>query len=187
MYYHRLFKWSEGYHYLTHEPPTVIDEHQIDLRKKHWFKGRKMKRKGIYMYHYSLLFPWQVEQKVRVYQDEKPDLYSDIIEWADNNYFKLSNPFRVHNLYRHPSWLARFHGKQPEQVICMMKDIKQGHVNAKLRRTDDIEAIIDSPKYKFKIILLKIQDPSTRVISQLKRIKNIPNRIRKIRQKLMLL
>ena len=69
----------------------------------------------------------------------------------------------------------------------MMKDIKQGHVNAKLRRTDYIEAIIDSPKYKFKIILLKIQDPSTRVISQLKRIKNIPNRIRKIRQKLMLL
>jgi hypothetical protein len=180
MYYHRLFKWSVKYRYLTHEPPTVIDENGIDLRNKNWISGHKIRRKGIFMFHYSLLFPWQVEQKVRVYQDEKPDYYSEVIHWAENNYFKLGNPFRVHNLYRYDSWLERFDGKHPEEVLCMMKDIKDGKVNAKLRRTDDIEALLNSNAYKLKIILLKIKTPLKQLGFQLKRIKNIPNRIRKI-------
>jgi len=180
MYYHRLFKWSEKYRYLTHEPPTVIDENGIDLRKKKWISGKKMKRKGIFMFHYSLLFPWQVEQKVKVYQDEKPVFYSEVIHWAENNYFKLGNPFRVHNLYRFPSWLERFNGKQPDEVVCMIRDIKEGKVEARLRRTDDIEAIVDSGGYRIRIILIKIGSHLKQLAFHLKRIKNIPNRIRKI-------
>lgn len=180
LYYHRLFKWSEKYRYLTHEPPTVIDENGIDLRKKNWISGKKIKSKGIFMFHYSLLFPWQVEQKVRVYQDEKPEYYSEVINWAENNYFKLGNPFRVHNLYRYPSWLERFNGKHPDAVLSMMSDIKDGKIGAKLRGTDDIEALVDSRVYKLRIILLKIQAPLEQLAFQLKRIKNIPNRIRKI-------
>lgn len=180
MYYHRLFKWSEKYRYLTHEPPTVIDENGIDLRTKHWIKGETMAKKNIFMYHYSLLFPWQVEQKVKVYKDEKPKDCSEIIQWAENNYFKLGNPFRVHNLYLYPSWLERFHGKHPEQVICMMRDIKEGKVDAKLRRTDDIDTLLDSNDYRIKSFLLKIGSPIAQFAFQLMRIKNIPNRIRKI-------
>jgi hypothetical protein len=180
MYYHRLFKWSKNYRYLTHEPPTIIDENGIDLRKKHWISGAKMKMRSIYMHHYSLLFPWQVEQKVKVYHDEKPDLYSDVTNWAENNYFRLGNPFRVHNLYRHPSWLERFAGEHPEQVIRMMSDIKEGKTDARLRRTDDIEEIVDSFGYKIRIILLKIEAPLKLLAYQLSRIKNIPNRVRKI-------
>ena len=181
--YHRLFKWSEKYHYLTHEPPTVIDENGIDLRKKHWISAKEMKEKGINMYHYSLLFPWQVEQKVKVYKDEKPEEFSASIQWAENNYFKLGNPFRVHNLYWYQSWLERFHDKHPEQVICMMRDIKEGKVDAKLRRTDDIEALLNSRDYRIKCFLLKIVAPLNQFAFQLTRIKNIPKRIRKILHK----
>lgn len=179
-YYHRLFKWSTNYKYLTHEPPTVIDEKGIDLRKKHWISGEKMGRKNIFMYHYSLLFPWQVEQKVKVYRDEKPEECSEIVQWAENNYFKLGNPYRVHNLYQLPSWLERFKGKHPEQIICMMRDIKEGKISAELRRIYDIERLLKSKRYRLNIILLKIGNPLEQIFTQLYRVKNIPNRIRKI-------
>lgn len=178
--WNRLFKWNAGYQYITHEPPTVADEKGVDLHQKHWVSGEDMTRKNIYMYHYSLLFPWQVEQKLKVYRDEKPEYYSGIVEWAENNYFKLGNPFRVHNLYNIPSWLERFNGTHPEQVVCMMKDIKEGKVRVDLRRTDDVELLLNSKKYKLQRILLKIGNPVEQVLTQLYRIKNIPNRTRKI-------
>ncbi len=183
-YFNRLFKWSVKYRYLTHEPPTVIDENGIDLKQKHWIRGEKMKRKNIYMYHYSLLFPWQVEQKLKVYEHEKPEYYAGITEWAHNNYFRLGNPSRVHNLYNFPSWLERFKGRHPEQVICMMRDIKEGRVNVTLRKTDDVEQLLRSKRYKLNIILLKLRNPLEQTLTQLYRIKNIPNRIRKITRKL---
>jgi hypothetical protein len=181
--WHRIFKWDKSYKYLTHEPPTIIDESGIDLRAKHWIRGEAMARKGIFMYHYSLLFPWQVEQKVKVYRDEKPDSCSEIIQWAENNFFKLGNSYRVHNIYKSPSWLERFNGEHPEQVLCMMNDIKAGKINAKLRRSDDVEVFIDSNSYKIGIILIKIEAPLKKLAFQLMRIKNIPNRIRKILNK----
>jgi len=182
--WNRIFKWDNGYKYITHEPPTVLDEKGVDLHEKHWVSSERMRRKNIYMYHYSLLFPWQVQQKVKVYKEEKPEDCSGIIEWAENNYFKLGNPKRVHNLYLIPSWLERFKGTHPEQVTCMMRDIKEGKVNAELRRTDDIELLLKSEKYKLDRILLKIGNPVEQVLTQLFRIKNIPNRIRKISYKL---
>jgi glycosyltransferase involved in cell wall biosynthesis len=182
--WNRIFKWKEGYKYITHEPPTVVDEKGTNLHQKHWISGERMKKRNIYMYHYSLLFPWQVKQKVKVYKEEKPESYSELIEWAENNYFKLGNPTRIHNLYHLPSWLERFKGTHPEQVVCMLKDIKEGKVSAELRRTDDIELLLKSNKYKLDRILLKIGNPVEQVFTQLYRIKNIPNRIRKISNKL---
>jgi len=181
--WHRIFKWSPKYKYLTHEPPTILDENGVDLRTKKWIRGESMAAKNIYMYHYSLLFPWQVEQKVKVYKDEKPDSCSELIQWADDNYFKLGNPYRVHNIFWFPSWLIRFRGVHPKQIVSMMNDARSGKVEAKLRRTDDVEAIIDSFGYKMRIIGIKVEAPLKQLGSQLIRIKNIPNRIRKILNK----
>ena len=65
----------------------------------------------------------------------------------------------------------------------MMNDIKAGKINAKLRRSDDVEVFIDSNSYKIGIILIKIEAPLKKLAFQLMRIKNIPNRIRKILNK----
>ncbi len=178
--WHRIFKWDKSYKYLTHEPPTIIDENGVDIRSIHWIRGEKMARKDIFMYHYCLLFPWQVEQKVKIYRDEKPDDLFESIQWAENNYFRLGNPYRVHNVYRFPSWLIRFRGQHPEQIICMMKDIREGKLDVKLRQTDDVESIIDTGSYKMGIVLIRIKAPLKQLAYQLSRIKNIPNRIRKI-------
>ena len=182
--WNRIFKWNSGYKYVTHEPPTVSDENGVDLHQKHWISGEVMRRKKIIMYHYSLLFPWQVEQKVKVYKDEKKEFYKELGEWAENNYFRLGNPFRVHNLYRFPSWLIRYKGAHPEQVVCMIRDIKEGKKIAQLRRTDDIEQLLNSKKYRLRTYLLKINNPIEQILTQLYRVKNIPNRIRKISRRI---
>lgn len=178
--WNRIFKWGMGYKYLTHEPPTVLDEKEKDLHQKVWISGERMRRKNIYMYHYCLLFPWQVSQKTKIYRDEKPHVFSAMVEWAENNYFKLKNPYRVHNLYKIPSWLIRYKGTHPEQIICMMRDIREGKVSAELRRTDDIELLLNSTKYKLGTILYRIGNPLDQILTQVYRVKNIPNRIRKI-------
>jgi hypothetical protein len=150
-YYHRFFKWTSQYKYLTHEPPTVIDETGKDLRCKKWINGQIMENRDIFMYHYSLLFPFQVEQKVKIYRDEKPAIFSEMVDWASDNYFKISNPFRVHNVYKYPGWLMRFTKDHPKEIIHMMKDIQSGKINIKLRQTDDIESLLNNWWYPIRV------------------------------------
>lgn len=153
--WNRVFKWNSGYKYLTHEPPTVLDEKGIDLHTVQWITGDKLAKKGIYMYHYSLLFPSQVEQKVKLYKEEKPDVCKDIILWAEDNYFKLSKPYRVHNVYNSPSWLLRFTGEHPKEIINMINDINSNLIFVEQRETKDIEKLLSHWWYPFgiKIIL----------------------------------
>jgi len=140
--YHRLFKWGPGYRYVTHEPPTVCDADGRELRKQHWVDARASAARGIRLFHYSLLFPWQVRQKMLIYRDEKPGSCADIVKWADENYFELGNPYRVHNHFRSPSWLERYRGHHPEQVRVMMDDVRAGRVSAELRANADVERVL---------------------------------------------
>jgi hypothetical protein len=183
IYYHRLFKWGTGYKYVTHEPPTIANDKGVELRKINWISGKILKKKNIYMYHYSHLFPWQVKQKTMVYKDEKPDECSDILEWADNNYFKLTNPFNIERHYWLPSWLEYYRGDHPAQVINMMRDIKSGEVKIELRNNSDVEKILGKKMYSVKTSLMKVYNEwdyySKFLAFQLGRIRNIPGRIKR--------
>ncbi len=44
--FHRLFKWGPGYRYVTHEPPTVVDERGRDLRSLDWVRAQEMVSRG---------------------------------------------------------------------------------------------------------------------------------------------
>lgn len=184
---HRIFKWGEGYRYITHEPPTVIDENNKDLRQKKWVNARSTKRKKIYMYHYSLLFPWQVEQKVKIYKDEKPQYFAEMVNWASENYFKITNPYRIHNVYTYPSWLVRYKGTHPEQISLMMKDIKEGNIVVRLRQNEDVEQLLSSHRYLIGRFFIKNFEPFDlffrRLFFNIMRVKNIPNRIKKMKRK----
>jgi hypothetical protein len=153
--YHRLFKWGPQYKYLTHEPPTVINDQGKDLRSINWIRGEHLAEKGVFMYHYSLLFPWQVKQKTLVYQTEKPDTCHEIVAWAENNYFQIKNPFRVHNLYKSPSWLGRYLGSHPPEIMRMMEDIDRGLIVTEIRQTQDVENILTTWWYPLGVLGLK--------------------------------
>ena len=183
-YCHRVFKWGPGYSYLTHEPPTILNEKGTDLRMLNWINGKRMKRKGIFMYHYSHLFPWQVRQKVQVYKDEKPDNCSEIIEWANNNYFQISNPFNIERHYWMPSWLEYFRGSHPIEVGKMIKDVRSGVLNTEMRDNSDAERILSDQTYRIKarwMKVLNIWDLYTKkILFQASRVKNIPGKLARI-------
>ena len=136
------------------------------------------------MYHYSHLFPWQVRQKVQIYRDEKPDDCAEIIQWADNNYFKLTNPFNIERHYWFPSWLMYYDGTHPTEAINMMNDIRSGTKVAETRDNSDVQEILRRKTYGVKVTLLKVQnfwDLYTKgFLFQLSRIKNIPGKIKRV-------
>ncbi len=154
--YHRVFKWGPGYRYVTHRPPTVHDPDGRDLRSIKWIKGKDLEKKGIYLYHYSLLFPRQVLDKCTYYLHADWAKRHRAISWARECFLSLKNPFRVHNVYDYPSWLERFEGTHPPQVMAMMKDIKEGRLKIEMRPTQDIENLLQSSSYAAKRTLLRI-------------------------------
>jgi hypothetical protein len=149
--YHRLFRWGEGYRYTTHRPPTVVDEKGIDLREKHWLSARTTERMAIYLYHYSLLLPKQVREKCAYYDnpgDDASKAYAPgIVKWANESYFELQHPYRVHNVFRSISWLQRYVGPHPDEALNMWNDAQNSVIDVELRQSDDIEALLGNQAY----------------------------------------
>lgn len=145
--YHRLFKWGPGYSYATHRPPTVCDEKGVDLRTKKYLDGRFLFEKhGIFMNHYSLLFPRQVMAKARYYARwARPDS----VTWAEENYLQLRNVFRVHNVYEYPSWLERYHGSHNRHAVQMFQDVATT-CPEELRDMSDVRTLLRNPIYKIR-------------------------------------
>lgn len=145
---HRLFRWGPAYRYVTHRPPTVHDPLGRDLREVHWVSGETLARRGIRMYHFSLLFPKQVREKCAYYDRAAWVDRSRYTEWANDVFFGLRRPYRVHNVYTYPSWLMRFDGPLPEQIAALRDDIAAGRLRIEVRPTDDVERLLRSPAYR---------------------------------------
>jgi len=156
--YHRLFKWRTGYKYQTHRPPTVGDEGGVDLRQKNWISPSNNLLEDVNLYHYSLLFPLQVEQKIKYYSNMSWGEYSDgSIRWGKYNFLStITKPFLLHNVHTHAGWIDKFNGEHPEQVKRMMHDIKIGRLNFERRNNDDIEKLLNNNIYKIFKIVFKI-------------------------------
>ncbi|MFC1960140.1 glycosyltransferase family 2 protein [Chloroflexota bacterium] len=146
-YYHRLFRWGANYTYATHRPPTVLDENGVDIRSQHWITGEQTAKMGLHMYHYSLLFPFQVADKCRYYGQVDWANLTESQRWYSEDYMQLRNPYRLHNVYEYSGWINRFKGKIPIQISQMMADIKAGKHDIELRQTDDIEKLLARPSY----------------------------------------
>jgi glycosyltransferase involved in cell wall biosynthesis len=151
-FYHRLFKWGPGYKYVTHRPPTVENEKGSNLRDINWVKGKELSRKNIYLYHYSLLFPRQVEQKVKYYSSFSSSwgkYARGVINWSKNNFLsRVNNPFQLHNMHMHAGWIEKYKGGHPKEVNKMIEAIKTGKIKVKLRDNSDIEILESKSVYR---------------------------------------
>ena len=155
--YHRLFKWGAGYQYATHRPPTVFDDHGKDTRGSNWIDSHQLSQKGIFLYHYSLYLPQQVEEKITYYEKARWVQRTGAKEWMKNSFITLKRPYRVHNVYTYPSWLERYGGTHPAEALMMQTAI--GNMDfIKTRRTDDIEILLSSYFYQAGKTVLKIID-----------------------------
>ncbi len=146
--FHRLFKWGEGYRYVTHRPPTVVDAQGRDLRQQHWVRANDLLARGIHLYHYSLLLPKQVREKCEYYSRAEWAKRQHIKAWADEAYFALGRPYHAHNVYEYPGCLYRYRGAHPPQVILMWRDLNDPQSAYELRPSDDIEALLGSRRYR---------------------------------------
>ena len=161
--FHRIFAWGKGYVYKTHRPPTVVDEKNINLRNKFWLSSEQMRAKSIYLYHYSLLFPKQVGEKVCYYSRISIDKIKqhggynlEINDWYEKVFKRIQRPFHVHNIYKNLSWLYRFKGRNPEQIEKMMNDIRSRNISINLRDNQDIERLLSNPFYVMFCAILKL-------------------------------
>ena len=155
---HRIFRWGPGYNYLTHRPTTITDENCISLRTRKWIGALELEREKIFMYHYSMLLPKQVQDKCSYYANVDWASFQKIQHWAEESYFKLKTPFNVCNSLHTPlSWLERYDGEHPSEVLQMVNNIHGGfHPSIELRRTDDINIIISSLQYQLGRIARKL-------------------------------
>lgn len=169
---HRVFAWSHGYRYTSHRPPTVVDGNGRDLRAIRPLTAKQMARRGIFLYHYELLFPKQVMDKCFYYTwSERTTALQGADVWARECYFTLKHSFRVHMVYQHLSWLERFTGKKPPQVAAMMEAVKHGeHPGVDLRCTDDIETLLWSHYYRLACIFLKSLLPLNKGLLHMKQL-----------------
>ena len=157
--YHRLFKWSRGHQYVAHRPPTVQDAQGRDMRDIKWINGYALADRGIFLYHYSLVFPKQVIEKSEYYGVAQWNQWQDSKRWVRESFLTLRSPYRVHNVYQYPSWLDRYIGDHPPQIEALRQDIKSGRVHIELRPTEDIESLLRSPRYRSGRAILKFAGP----------------------------
>jgi len=154
---HRVFAWAPEYQYLTHRPPTVLDDRGRDVRLVKAVSAKAMMEEGIFLYHYELLFPKQVAEKARYYASVKwTSELQRAEEWVERCYTSITQPFRVHMAYGHVSWLERFAGEQPPQVTLMMLAVDtDAHPHVHARRTDDIESLLSKHTYTIQRRIIK--------------------------------
>jgi hypothetical protein len=142
--YHRVFKWGSGYTYETHRPPTILDPIGRDMRHLHWLNGERTGAYGWMLYHYSLLLPKQVIEKSDYYTHADWERMAGFNRWAERGFVQLRDPFHVHNIYTHPSWLERFEGKHPPQIEAMWQDIMTGEFDFDVRPMEDVNRLLNS-------------------------------------------
>ena len=167
--YHRLFKWGEGYRYMTHRPPTVIDAKGRDLRDGKWLRGADMAARGIQMRHYSLLLPKQVLEKCDYYSQAEWAKRRDALDWAQQNWLSLSRPFHCHNVSRYPGCLYRYAGKHPPVIERMWRDISLPDSNIQIRPSHDIEKLLHSLWYPIARSVVMAADGPALHLRQLRR------------------
>ncbi|HYK94615.1 MAG TPA: glycosyltransferase family 2 protein [Candidatus Dormibacteraeota bacterium] len=160
-YYRRLFKWGSGYEYAKHRPPTVLDPEGRDVHTGNALDPEDLARRGIHLYHYSLLLPKQVIEKCDYYGNATFTRRPAAVAWAQDAFLRLGRPYRVHNVYDFPSWLERYDGPHPDEIGRMVDDLARSEPG-QLRRTDDIERLLGSWWYSRGARIVKALDPLDR-------------------------
>ncbi|MBI1912004.1 MAG: glycosyltransferase [Deltaproteobacteria bacterium] len=121
----RIFKFRRGLRYLTHRPPTLMDENGKELKIKKSLNAKELfTNHGIAMYHYSYVFPEGVKSKSSYYaQMGWGKGCEDGLKWAEDCWEKFQNPLRIHLIDFPPSWIVPFVGRHPEIIEEMLKEI----------------------------------------------------------------
>lgn len=153
--FRRVFRFGPGCTYTTHRPPTVLDARGVDQTAKRWVRASELAQAGVYLYHYSLLFPALVRDKVAYYSTWTMDYCQSMPQWLEQNYFGLQNPFNLFTVHNHPGWVEPYTGQHPKQVLAMLEDIEAGRVVTEAYPDNGLLDLVWDPEYRRKVFSLK--------------------------------
>ena len=121
----RIFRYKPGYKYLTHRPPTLVDEKGQEYQHSRVVCAQELlDRCGVYIYHYSYVMPNYVRNKANYYAKMNwGGGHEDGDNWYVKNWKEISNPLRVHIIKYPPSWIVPFEGSHPPVINKLLSDI----------------------------------------------------------------
>jgi hypothetical protein len=153
----RIFRWRPGYTYANHRPPTVLDERGRPLDPAHWIGGSEMRRKKIFMRHYSYVLPKQALQKVGYYANVNwTDAFRETPRWFRESYAQLKAPLFLNERgFPVLQWLERYTGDHPQQITQLRQDLAAGKLGEEQRPVTDIEALLNSKFYAAQVTLAR--------------------------------
>jgi len=131
----RIFKVYKGATWKTHRPPTIIaPEGTKTLPKKHLDSETLWTKHGVQMYHYSYVFPSQVQKKIAYYRASvsknncHPNYYESIylpwvrgnrdVEWSWNGVHEFSPQVRG------DAFTRKFGGTHPKVIENQIEKFK---------------------------------------------------------------
>ncbi|NTU78070.1 MAG: glycosyltransferase family 2 protein [Chloroflexales bacterium] len=148
--YRRLFRWRPGDAYFSHRPPTITDRQGRNITRLHLRQAETIiPGRPVRMYHYFMVFPAQVTRKGAYYEQQA-------WEWDRGRAAKneallrevtLENGLELFDQHGTRNWLERFGGSHPPQIARLRADLAAGQLAVTIRRTDDIERLLDNPHY----------------------------------------
>lgn len=142
----RIFRWGRDYYYKTHRPPTVLDAEGLDLKEGRLPIGES-ESLGVHIYHYATIFCHIVEAKTHYHERHRWTARKEQ-GWYTSNFLRIRRPFRVHHLTREISWLERFEGEHPPEILRMISDLEAQKIMEGLEPRDDVEALLASRRYQ---------------------------------------
>ena len=126
---HRVMRWRENPHWVTHRPPTVNAADGVPWRLKRHLSHNETEAMGLSMPHYSYVTPSQVKAKAAYYADYSPAIciknyYRDVfIPWVagtPEQRAAIEDRWRgPHNFlpsYRGDCFSRPFEGEHPEEI-----------------------------------------------------------------------
>lgn len=152
--FHRLFKFGNGFTYQEHRPPTVHNPFGRCTRSINWKRGSELAKKGIFIYHYSFVYPDQVLNKMRYY--DRHDHSTERSIWYKTNYQKITRPFHIYHDQTLPSWLYRFKGTHPKEIINLICSMENNDSIAETQLEYDINILLNSLWYQVTVLILKV-------------------------------
>lgn len=133
----RVFRYMPGSTWLTHRPPTM--KYPQRVAQKHINSDELYRALGVQMYHYSYVFPQQVERKISYYKD-RISKSNCIDNYFDNVYLPwvtgdettknlIQTTYRgVHEFVprvRGDCFAEPFFGKHPESITNNFETLKR--------------------------------------------------------------
>lgn len=120
----RIYRFRPGYSYSTHRPPTVVDENGKEVRGRILSASELSEKSGVYIYHYSYVFPDSVKNKSAYYAKMGwGQGCDDGVKWAGAYWDQLKNPLRIHLINFPPSWVEPFSGEHPALIKRLIADL----------------------------------------------------------------